>query len=51
MTPYIKIVYTLRYADDEKGDPINPANIGMDPDWPWETLVTVIFIEEMERQN
>ncbi|UKJ08537.1 SRPBCC family protein [Solitalea lacus] len=40
-----KIVFTLINAD-ENGNQINPVSIGMDPEWPGETLVTVTFIEE-----
>jgi uncharacterized protein YndB with AHSA1/START domain len=43
--PNTKIVFTLINAD-ENGNPINPVKIGMDPDWPWETLVTVTFAED-----
>lgn len=43
--PNTKIVFTL-INSDENGHPINPAKIGMDPDWPGETLVTVTFTEE-----
>ncbi len=43
--PNRKIVFSLVNAD-EKGNPINPVDIGMDPDWPGETLVTVTFTEE-----
>ncbi len=43
--PNAKIVFTLINAD-ENGEPVNPAEIGMDPDWPGETLVTVTFSEE-----
>lgn len=39
-----KIVFSMINAD-ENGVPVNPANIGMDPDWPGETLVTVTFSE------
>ena len=39
-----RIVYTMINAD-EKGDPIDPAVIGMDPAWPGESLVTVTFSE------
>ena len=45
MSPNTKIVFTLINAD-EKGNPIDPADIGMDSDWPQRTLVTVTFIEE-----
>lgn len=40
-----KIVFTLINAD-ESGNPVNPADIGMDPDWPGVTLVTVMLTEE-----
>jgi uncharacterized protein YndB with AHSA1/START domain len=40
-----KIVFTLINAD-ENGKPINPTDIGMSPDWPGETLVTVTLTEE-----
>ena len=43
--PNSKIVFTLINAD-ENGNPTNPAEIGMDPDWPGATLVTVTFTEE-----
>jgi uncharacterized protein YndB with AHSA1/START domain len=43
--PYTKIVFTMTNAD-ENGNPINPVEIGMDPDWPGSTLVTVTFAEE-----
>ena len=45
LSPYTKIVFTLINAD-ENGNPIDPAEIGMDPDWPGKTLVTVTFKEE-----
>lgn len=45
VTPNTKIIFTLINAD-EKGNPMNPAEIGMSPDWPGETLVTVTFTEE-----
>lgn len=45
VSPHTKIVFTLMNAD-ENGHPINPVDIGMDPDWPAETLVTVTFKEE-----
>lgn len=38
--PNEKIVFSMINAD-ENGHPVNPAEIGMDPDWPGETLVTV----------
>ena len=43
--PNTKIVFTLINAD-ENGNPTNPAEIGMDPDWPGATLVTVTLTEE-----
>ncbi|AFD08591.1 SRPBCC family protein [Solitalea canadensis] len=45
LVPNSKIVFTMINAD-ENGEPINPAAIGMDPDWPGETLVTVTLTEE-----
>ncbi len=45
VVPYSKLVFTMINAD-ERGNPINPIEIGMDPDWPGETLVTVTFSEE-----
>ncbi len=45
VVPNKRIVFTMINAD-QYGNPINPATIGMDPDWPGETLVTVTLIEE-----
>lgn len=45
VVPDSKIVFTMINAD-ENGDPVNPAEIGMDADWPGQTLVTVTFEEE-----
>ncbi|MCJ0741132.1 SRPBCC family protein [Pedobacter montanisoli] len=45
VAPYTKLVFTLVNAD-ENGEPIDPATIGMDPNWPGATLVTVTFTEE-----
>jgi len=45
IVPNKRIVFTMINAD-QKGNPINPATIGMDPDWPGETLVTVTLTEE-----
>lgn len=45
VSPNTKIVFTLINADEE-GNPIDPADIGMHPGWPGETLVTVTFTEE-----
>jgi uncharacterized protein YndB with AHSA1/START domain len=39
-----KIVYTLLNAD-ENGNPIDPKSIGIDPEWPGETLVSITFSE------
>lgn len=48
VVPYSKLVFTMINAD-ENGDPVNPIEIGMDPDWPGETLVTVTFSDENGR--
>ncbi len=45
VVPNSKIVFTMINAD-ENGNPISPAETGMDPDWPGQTLVTVTFVEE-----
>lgn len=45
IVPNSKIVFTLINADED-GNPISPADIGMDPEWPGETLVTVTLTEE-----
>jgi uncharacterized protein YndB with AHSA1/START domain len=42
--PNTKIVFTLINAD-ENGNPINPTEIGLDPEWPGQTLVTVTLAE------
>jgi uncharacterized protein YndB with AHSA1/START domain len=39
-----RIVYTLAIAD-EQGNRVEPASVGMDRDWPAETIVTVTFAE------
>jgi uncharacterized protein YndB with AHSA1/START domain len=44
IVPKKKIVYTTINAD-ENGTPIDPTKIGMHPDWPRETTVTVTFSE------
>lgn len=41
-----RIVYTLAIAD-ATGRPVAPADAGMDPEWPQETVVTVTF-EDLE---
>ena len=45
VSPHTKIVFTLINADED-GNPIDPTDIGMDPEWPGATTVTVIFTEE-----
>ena len=45
VSPDSRLIFTMLNAD-EQGNPINPVDIGMDPDWPRETLVTVTFTEE-----
>lgn len=45
VVPNTKLVFTMVNAD-ENGNPINPVEIGMDPDWPGETIVTVTLSEE-----
>jgi uncharacterized protein YndB with AHSA1/START domain len=37
-----RIVYTLVIAD-AAGNTVGPADVGMDPDWPRETVLTVTF--------
>ncbi len=39
-----RIVFTMAVAD-EQGNLVEPADVGMDPDWPRETIVTVTFAE------
>jgi uncharacterized protein YndB with AHSA1/START domain len=39
-----RIVYTLSSVNEE-GDPVEPASVGMDPEWPAETTVTVSFAD------
>lgn len=41
-----RLVYTLTFADKE-GNFVSPEQIGVDPDWPAETVITVTF-EELE---
>ena len=43
--PDTRLVFTMINAD-ENGNKVDPADIGMDPDWPGETLVTVTFRED-----
>ncbi|MEO6523096.1 MAG: SRPBCC domain-containing protein [Mucilaginibacter sp.] len=40
-----KIVQTMNMAD-EHGNLVEPAVIGMDPEWPKETLLTITFEEQ-----
>jgi len=40
-----RIVYSLSFSD-EYGAFVEPADAGMDPDWPRETIVTVTFTEQ-----
>ena len=39
-----RIVYTLSFADED-GNLVEPAEVGADPEWPSETVVTVTFAE------
>ena len=39
-----RIVYTLAVSDAD-GNLVDPAEVGMDPDWPRETILTVTFTE------
>jgi uncharacterized protein YndB with AHSA1/START domain len=39
-----KLVYTDVFSD-ENGNTVKPAEYGMSPEWPDETLVTVTFAE------
>jgi hypothetical protein len=32
-------------VSDANGNAVEPADVGMDPDWPRETVVTVTFVE------
>lgn len=45
VVPNSKLVFTMVNAD-ENGHQINPVDIGMDSNWPRETLVTVTLTEE-----
>lgn len=45
IVPPQRIVLTMVIAD-EQGRVVSPAEIGMDPEWPSETVVTVTFAEE-----
>jgi uncharacterized protein YndB with AHSA1/START domain len=37
-----RLVYTMAVAD-EHGNLVEPVEVGMDPDWPRETIVTITF--------
>ena len=39
-----RIVYTMAVAD-EHGNSVEPTDVGMDPDWPRETILTVTFAD------
>jgi uncharacterized protein YndB with AHSA1/START domain len=43
-----RIVFTMAVAD-ENGNPAEPAQIGMDPEWPRKTTVTVTFADQGDR--
>ena len=40
-----RIVYSMAVADKD-GNLVTPAQAGMDPDWPAETILTVTFADE-----
>lgn len=44
VAPPDRLVFTMAVAD-AAGDRADPAAVGMDPDWPAETVVTVTFVE------
>ena len=39
-----RIVYSALNTDED-GNLVNPVEVGMDPEWPRETMVTVTFME------
>ncbi len=39
-----RLVYTMAVAD-EQGNLVSPADAGMDPEWPAETVLTITFEE------
>lgn len=45
VVPNLKLVFTMVNAD-VNGNPINPVDIGMDSNWPRETLVTITLTED-----
>jgi uncharacterized protein YndB with AHSA1/START domain len=40
-----RLVYTLAISDED-GRAVDPTQVGMDPDWPRETILTVTFAEQ-----
>lgn len=44
LVPNERIVMTM-IMSNERGEPVNPADIGMDPSWPAETTVTITLAE------
>jgi len=46
--PNLRLVFSMINADED-GNPINPVDIGMDSDWPGETLVTITLAEDNAR--
>jgi uncharacterized protein YndB with AHSA1/START domain len=44
----VQIVMTM-VVSNEKGETVEPAAAGMDPDWPGETVVTVTLVEKQGR--
>lgn len=45
IVPNQKLVFTMENTD-EKGNPIDPTSLGMDPDWPGKSIVTILLSEE-----
>ena len=43
-----RIVFTMAVSD-ANGNAVEPADVGMDPDWPRETVVTVTFVGALGR--
>lgn len=44
----VQIVFTMVVAD-QRGEAVDPSAVGMDPDWPLETVVTVTFVPKGSR--
>jgi uncharacterized protein YndB with AHSA1/START domain len=44
----VQIVLTM-VVSNEKGESMAPVAVGMDPDWPSKTVVTVTFVERQGR--